>query len=40
VLAALEDLENELVALFAVLSQQRLDVLDRGVSSGSKPYRS
>jgi len=29
VLAALQDLENELVALVAVLSQQRLDVLER-----------
>ena len=28
-LAALQDLEDELVALFAVLSQQRLEVLDR-----------
>ena len=30
VLAALEDLEDELVALFAVLPEQRLDVLDCG----------
>jgi hypothetical protein len=29
VLAALQDLENELVALFAVLAEQRLDVLER-----------
>ena len=29
VLAALEDLENELVALLAVLAEQRLDVLER-----------
>ena len=30
VLAALENLENELVAFFAVLAEQRLDVLERG----------
>src|SRR5207245_255644 len=30
VLAALQDLENELVALFAVLADQRFDVLERG----------
>jgi hypothetical protein len=29
VLAALEDLEDELIALVAVLAQQRLEVLDR-----------
>ena len=28
-LAALQDLENELVALLAVLAEQRLDVLER-----------
>ena len=40
VIAALEDLENELAALVAVLPKQRLEVLDGGVSSGSNPYRS
>src|SRR5204863_10063823 len=30
VLAALEDFEDELVALLAVLAQERLDVFDRG----------
>ena len=30
VLAALQDLENELVALFAVLAEKRLDILERG----------
>jgi hypothetical protein len=37
VLAALQDLEDELIALVAVLAEQRLEVLDGGVSSGSKP---
>jgi hypothetical protein len=37
VLAPLEDFEDELIALFAVLPQQRLDVLDRRGLQRLKP---
>ena len=40
VLASLEDLEDELGSLLAVLPEQRLMFSTAGVSSGSNPYRS
>jgi hypothetical protein len=37
VLAAAEDLEDELVALVAILAGENLDPLEGGVCSGPKP---